>query len=62
MTPSRLNGLTDGVVAIVPDDHGAGAEVPEEPTLAAVLTVLPLLAPTCSPSSTSRSTGTTTIT
>ena len=44
MTPSRLNGLTDGVVAIVLTIMVLELKLPEEPTLAAVLTVLPLLA------------------
>ena len=44
MTPGRLNGLTDGVVAIVLTIMVLELKFPEEPTLAAVLTVLPLLA------------------
>ena len=44
MTPSRLNGLTDGVVAIVLTIMVLELKFPEEPTFAAVLTVLPLLA------------------
>ena len=44
MTPSRLNGLTDGVVAIVLTIMVLELKLPEEPTLRAALTVLPLLA------------------
>ena len=44
MTPSRLNGLTDGVVAIVLTIMVLELKFPEEPTLSAVVTVLPLLA------------------
>ena len=44
MTPSRLNGLTDGVVAIVLTIMVLELKFPEEPTLEAVLSVLPLLA------------------
>ena len=44
MTPSRLNALTDGVVAIVLTIMVLELKFPEEPTLHAVLTVLPLLA------------------
>ena len=44
MTPSRLNGLTDGVVAIVLTIMVLELKFPHEPTLAAVLAVLPLLA------------------
>lgn len=44
MTPSRLNGLTDGVVAIVLTIMVLELKFPEEPTLGAVLAVLPLLA------------------
>ena len=44
MTPSRLNGQTDVVVAIVLTIMVLELKLPEEPTLAAVLTVLPLLA------------------
>jgi uncharacterized membrane protein len=44
MTPSRLNGLTDGVVAIVLTIMVLELKFPEEPTLAAVIPVLPLLA------------------
>ena len=44
MTPSRLNALTDGVVAIVLTIMVLELKLPEEPTLHAVLTVLPLLA------------------
>jgi uncharacterized membrane protein len=44
MTPGRLNALTDGVVAIVLTIMVLELKVPAEPTLAAVLAVLPLLA------------------
>src|SRR4029079_12918943 len=44
MKPDRLNALTDGVVAIVLTIMVLELKLPEEPTLAAVLTVLPLLA------------------
>jgi uncharacterized membrane protein len=44
MTPARLNGLTDGVVAIVLTIMVLELKFPEEPTLGAVLAVLPLLA------------------
>ena len=44
MSPGRLNALTDGVVAIVLTIMVLELKLPEEPTLAAVLTVLPLLA------------------
>lgn len=44
MTPSRLNALTDGVVAIVLTIMVLELKFPEEPTLASVLAVLPLLA------------------
>ena len=44
MTPSRLNGLTDGVVAIVLTIMVLELKFPEEANLHAVLAVLPLLA------------------
>jgi len=44
MKPDRLNALTDGVVAIVLTIMVLELKFPEEPTLAAVLAVLPLLA------------------
>jgi len=44
MTPSRLNALTDGVVAIVLTIMVLELKFPEEPTFGAVLAVLPLLA------------------
>src|SRR3954447_11706624 len=44
MTPSRLNALTDGVVAIVLTIMVLELKFPAEPTLHAVLAVLPLLA------------------
>ena len=44
MTPSRLNALTDGVVAIVLTIMVLELKIPAEPTLHAVLEVLPLLA------------------
>jgi uncharacterized membrane protein len=44
MTPTRLNALTDGVVAIVLTIMVLELKIPAEPTLAAVLKVLPLLA------------------
>jgi uncharacterized membrane protein len=44
MTPSRLNALTDGVVAIVLTIMVLELKFPEEPTLASVLPVLPLMA------------------
>ena len=44
MRPDRLNALTDGVVAIVLTIMVLELKFPAEPTLAAVLTVLPLLA------------------
>ena len=44
MKPERLNALTDGVVAIVLTIMVLELKFPEEPTLGAVLTVLPLLA------------------
>ena len=44
MSPSRLNALTDGVVAIVLTIMVLELKFPAEPTLAAVFAVLPLLA------------------
>lgn len=44
MTPGRLNALTDGVVAIVLTIMVLELKFPDEPTFAAVLAVLPLLA------------------
>src|SRR5438309_12124298 len=44
MTPTRLNALTDGVVAIVMTIMVLELKFPAEPTLHAVLAVLPLLA------------------
>jgi uncharacterized membrane protein len=44
MRPERLNALTDGVVAIVLTIMVLELKFPEEPTLAAVMAVLPLLA------------------
>ena len=44
MTPSRLNALTDGVVAIVLTIMVLELKFPAEPTMAAVMAVLPLLA------------------
>ena len=44
MTPGRLNALTDGVVAIVLTIMVLELRIPAEPTLAAVLEVLPFLA------------------
>jgi len=44
MSPGRLNALTDGVVAIVLTIMVLELKIPEEPTLRAVLAVLPLLA------------------
>src|SRR5438128_11579585 len=44
MTPGRLNALTDGVVAIVLTIMVLELKIPAEPTLKAVLAVLPLLA------------------
>ena len=44
MTPTRLNALTDGVVAIVLTIMVLEVKIPAEPTLTAVLAVLPLLA------------------
>jgi uncharacterized membrane protein len=44
MSPGRLNALTDGVVAIVLTIMVLELKFPAEPTLGAVLAVLPLLA------------------
>jgi uncharacterized membrane protein len=44
MSPTRLNALTDGVVAIVLTIMVLELKFPAEPTLKAVLAVLPLLA------------------
>ena len=44
MKPDRLNALTDGVVAIVLTIMVLELKIPAEPTLRAVLAVLPLLA------------------
>jgi uncharacterized membrane protein len=44
MSPTRLNALTDGVVAIVLTIMVLELKFPAEPTLGAVLAVLPLLA------------------
>ena len=44
MSPSRLNALTDGVVAIVLTIMVLELKIPAEPTLRAALEVLPLLA------------------
>jgi uncharacterized membrane protein len=44
MTPARLNALTDGVVAIVLTIMVLELKIPAEPTIHAVLAVLPLLA------------------
>jgi uncharacterized membrane protein len=44
MTPTRLNALTDGVVAIVLTIMVLELKVPAQPTPASVLAVLPLLA------------------
>lgn len=44
MKPDRLNALTDGVVAIVLTIMVLEVKIPAEPTLSAVLAVLPLLA------------------
>ena len=44
MKPDRLNALTDGVVAIVLTIMVLELKFPDEPTLGAVLAVLPLLA------------------
>src|SRR5881275_3477584 len=44
MTPSRLNALTDGVVAIVMTIMVLELKFPAEPTVDAVLAALPLLA------------------
>ena len=44
MSPARLNALTDGVVAIVMTIMVLELKFPAEPTLAAVMAILPLLA------------------
>ena len=44
MTPTRLNALTDGVVAIVLTIMVLELKIPAEPSLRAVLAILPLLA------------------
>jgi uncharacterized membrane protein len=44
MSPTRLNALTDGVVAIVMTIMVLELKFPAEPNLAAVMAVLPLLA------------------
>jgi uncharacterized membrane protein len=44
MSPARLNALTDGVVAIVLTIMVLELKIPAEPTVSAVLAVLPLLA------------------
>jgi len=44
MKPDRLNALTDGVVAIVLTIMVLELKIPDEPNLAAVLKVLPMLA------------------
>jgi uncharacterized membrane protein len=44
MSPTRLNALTDGVVAIVMTIMVLELKIPAEPTVKAVLAVLPLLA------------------
>jgi uncharacterized membrane protein len=44
MSPGRLNALTDGVVAIVLTIMVLEVKIPAEPTLQAVLDVLPFLA------------------
>jgi uncharacterized membrane protein len=44
MTPTRLNALTDGVVAIVLTIMVLELKIPAEPTFQAVLATLPLLA------------------
>jgi uncharacterized membrane protein len=44
MTPSRLNALTDGVVAIVLTIMVLELRFPDQPTIGAVLKVLPFLA------------------
>jgi uncharacterized membrane protein len=43
MTPTRLNALTDGVVAIVLTIMVLELKIPAEPTVKAMLAVLPLL-------------------
>jgi uncharacterized membrane protein len=44
MSPSRLNGLTDGVVAIVLTIMVLELKFPEQPTFSGLLAVLPLFA------------------
>src|SRR6478736_6197014 len=44
MTPSRLNALTDGVVAIVLTIMVLELKIPEESSFSAVVAVLPMLA------------------
>src|SRR6476661_10331221 len=44
MSPARLNALTDGVIAIVLTIMVLELKFPAEPTLSAVVAVLPLLA------------------
>src|SRR3954451_9234883 len=44
MSPARLNALTDGVVGIVLTIMVLELKIPAEPTLRAVLAILPLLA------------------
>lgn len=44
MKPDRLNALTDGVVAIVLTIMVLELKIPEEPTMGAVVAVLPMLA------------------
>ena len=44
MKPDRLNALTDGVIAIVLTFMVLELKFPAEPTLSAVVAVLPLLA------------------
>jgi len=44
MTPGRLNALTDGVVAIVLTIMVLEVKIPAEPTLGAVMEVMPFLA------------------
>ena len=44
MKPDRLNALTDGVVAIVLTIMVLELKIPEEPSLGAVLAVLPMMA------------------
>ncbi len=59
MSSNRLNALTDGLVAIVLTIMVLELKFPAEPTLHAVIAVMPLLAAYLLPSSTSPSTGTT---